>query len=254
MLHYHGTPCGGEREQVTRFLAGRHAFVSFARPEDIGAAAEVCQSFAIDNGAFTAWKSGKPITDWSGYYAFCELWLAHPSCDWAIIPDVIDGDESDNDALLREWDSVMKDDFHSHGVPVWHLHESLERLETLVAQWPRVALGSSGRWARVGTESWWDRIAEAMTVACDSDGRPRCKLHGLRMLDPAVFHRLPLSSADSTNAVRNGCGTSRFGMYVPPTLSQRQDVIAARIEQHNSAAIWEAPQRQTTLGLLWGDA
>ena len=35
-------------------------------------AAEVCQSFCLDNGAFSAWQSGAPITDWSGYYAWVD--------------------------------------------------------------------------------------------------------------------------------------------------------------------------------------
>ncbi len=45
-------------------------------------------------------------------------------------------------------------------------------------------------------------MAQAMAQACDL-GRPRVKLHGLRMLDVEVFSRLPLASADSTNVARN---------------------------------------------------
>ena len=100
MIHYHGTPCGGERKEAAKFLAGRHALIPWVRPEDIGTAAEVCQSFCVDNGAFTAWRSGQPIADWSAYYEWVEHWHRHPSFDWAIIPDVIDGDESQNDALV----------------------------------------------------------------------------------------------------------------------------------------------------------
>jgi hypothetical protein len=61
VIHYHGTPCGATREDVARFLKNRHALISFFRPEDIGTAAEVCQSFCIDNGAFSAWKQNKPM-------------------------------------------------------------------------------------------------------------------------------------------------------------------------------------------------
>lgn len=243
MTHYHGTPCGGTRSEVARFLAGRHALVPWVRSEDIGTAAEVCQSFCLDNGAFTAWKSGKPIEDWSGYYDWVKLWYRHPGFDFAIIPDVIDGSEVDNENLIAEWQKSSFQKGHpklvAAGVPVWHLHESLERLDRLVRLWPRVALGSSGQWATPGTDGWWRRMAEAMSVACDGEGRPRVKLHGLRMLDPAVFHRLPLASADSTNAVRNGNLVKRFGMYCPPANGARQGIIADRIEAHNSAAIWE---------------
>ena len=237
MIHYHGTPCGGTREDVARFLKGRHAFISFFRPEDIGTAADVCQSFAVDNGAFSAWRSGQTVTSWHQYYGFCEAIYRHPAFDWAVIPDVIDGTEPDNDALIDEWPS------HIEGVPVWHVHESLDRLDRLCS-WPRIAIGSSGKWATPGTDSWWLRMEAAMEVICDSGGRPRCKLHGLRMLDPAIFTQLPLASADSTNAVRNSSNYRRFGQYVPPNASTRMSIIAERIESHQSAATWVKPLDQ----------
>jgi hypothetical protein len=70
------------------------------------------------------------------------------------------------------------------------------------------------------------------------DGRPICRLHGLRMLDPDIFRRLPLASADSTNAVRNSNLQARYGMYVHPTAAARMAIIADRIEAHNSAPAW----------------
>lgn len=245
MIHYHGTPCGSTREDVARFLAGRHALIPWVRPEDIGTAGEVCQSFCLDNGAFTAWKSGEPISDWGGYYEWVETWRRHPAFDFAIIPDVIDGTSADNDRLLIEWDKAFRDN-PACGVPVWHLHESRARLATLCREWPRVALGSSGKWPTPGTEFWWVRMAEVMDTACDSQGRPRCKLHGLRMLSPEVFCSLPLASADSTNAVRNSSSYSRFGQYVPPNASTRMSIIAERIEKHQSPALW-VPSRQKLL-------
>ena len=82
-------------------------------------------------------------------------------------------------------------------------------------------------------------MSEAMNVICDKDGRPAAKLHGLRMLDPAIFTKLPLSSADSTNAAVNCGALDRFGMYIPATSSQRAAVIADRIELQNSADRWQ---------------
>ncbi|WP_273861975.1 hypothetical protein [Pseudomonas sp. LA5] len=231
MIHYHGTPIGGSRQDAARFLAGRHALVPFPRQDDIGIVAEVCQSFVFDNGAFTVWRQGGQL-DVDGYVAWVEQWHRHPGFDWALIPDVIEGSEAENDQLIADWPQ------HLAGVPVWHLHESLERLEALSRAWRTVAFGSSGQWATPGTDAWWKRISAAMATICDSHGRPRCRLHGLRMLDPAIFSRLPFASADSTNAAVNGGSISRFGMYAPPTAGQRASVIADRIEAHNSAAIW----------------
>ena len=79
---------------------------------------------------------------------------------------------------------------------------------------------------------------EVLNAICDSSGRPPCKLHGLRMLNPEVFSKLPLSSADSANAAINGGSISRFGSYVPPSAAQRSVVIADRIEAENSSPIW----------------
>src|SRR6478752_3705119 len=115
MNHYHGTPVGGTRVDVVRFLKGRHALIPFPRRDDMGAVAEVCQSFVFDNGAFSVWKSGA-VLDVPGYIAWCDEWHRHPGFDWALIPDVIDGNEADNDALLADWPRYIR------GVPVWHLH------------------------------------------------------------------------------------------------------------------------------------
>lgn len=234
MIHFHGTPIGGSRQDVARFLQGRHALVPFPRQDDMGIVADVCKSFVLDNGAFSIWKRGGAL-DIPGYMAWVRDWCRHPGFQWALIPDVIDGTEAQNIALVKAWrDSELA----PYGVPVWHMHESVEWLERLCNNWPIVALGSSGQWSTPGASGWWDRMNVALNAICDEKGRPPCKLHGLRMLDPAVFQHLPLSSADSTNAAVNCGAVERFGMYVPPTSSQRAAVIAERIESFNSASLW----------------
>lgn len=238
MIHYHGTPIGGTRQDVARFLVGRHALVPYPRQDDMGAVAEFAQSFCLDNGAFSVWKRGE-VLDVDGYTKWAHEWCRHPGFDFALIPDVIDGTEQENDELLRRWPKGIP------GVPVWHLHESLARLGWLARNWRTVALGSSGEFASPGTAAWWRRMNDAMRSICNDKGQPLCRLHGLRMLDPAIFSRLPLASADSTNAAVNSGSLDRFGMYLPPTAAQRAAVIAERIESINSAATWEpAPVQQ----------
>lgn len=230
MIHYHGTPMTPDAA-AAQILRGRHGLVSFAHPEQVTLVASICQSFVLDNGAFTHWKQGKAI-DVDGYYQWVSDWRGHPGCDWALIPDVIDGDEAANDTLLEAWPFGR-----SVGVPVWHLHESLDRLRRL-AEWPRIALGSSGQYRTVGTTQWWERMREAMGAVCDA-GVPRSRLHGLRMLDPRVFTRLPLASADSTNVARNmGIDTAWKGTYKPATKTARGIVIADRVEAQQSAETW----------------
>lgn len=214
-------------------LRGRHGLVSFAYPAQATLVAAVCQSFVFDNGAFTHWKRGRAV-DYDRYYLWVDDWIRHPGFDWALIPDVIDGSEAANDALLGDWPFGV-----TFGVPVWHLHESITRLRRLTAHWPRVAFGSSGRYSTPGSGAWWERMGEAMRAICDPSGVPPCKLHGLRMLNPAIFTRLPLASADSTNVARNiGIDKAWKGTYTPPTKAARGVIIASRIEAAQSAEVW----------------
>lgn len=233
MIHYHGLPITPATAAAVA-VGGGHAFVSFAHPQQLALAVEVCQSFAIDNGAFSAWRNGAPITDWSDFYAWAFECSRIPNCDFAVIPDVIDGTENDNDALVRAWP------LGSFGAPVWHMHESNARLRWLAMNWPRICIGSSGEFSAVGSEAWWARMNQAMKIICDDKGRPTTRLHGLRMLDPEVFTRLPFASADSTNIGRNvGIDQAWRGTYTPATKESRALVMRQRIEAHNSPAVWD---------------
>jgi hypothetical protein len=222
MIHYHGGPITPQTCAI-RAWSGRHAFISWANPEQIEVAAGVCQSFALDNGAFSLW--GKSVdVDWLEYYRWAEEWLSHPACDWAIIPDVIGGTEDQNDALIDEWPHGNR------GVPVWHTDESPERLVELASRWPRVALGSAAQYDVSRVARCLDRLAEVLPLI-SKDGRPVCKLHGLRMLRHEITNAVPLSSADSTNIARNiGMDGRWTGAYQPTTKEGRVDVLVQRIE------------------------
>lgn len=89
MIHYHGGPIT-PIEAAAKIWRGRHGFVSFAHPQQLPLVAEICQSFGLDNGAFSFWKNGKTPDSWSDYYNFVDEWRRHPGFDWAVIPDVID--------------------------------------------------------------------------------------------------------------------------------------------------------------------
>lgn len=214
--------------------------MSYACPSPIEVVSRVCQSFVVDNGAFTAWRQGEPIQDWSGYYEWADRWTMHPACDFAIIPDVIDGSESDNDDLIDQWP------LPTHcGVPVWHMHESMGRLVSLATNFPKVALGSSGSYATVGTPEWWDKAKEAFAALSKF---PRTKVHGLRMLNPRVFSRLPLHSADSVNVGRN-CGAKAKSEKT--TARVAAVLLASRVECHNSSERFLGPEGAAVNESLW---
>lgn len=249
MKHYHGLPitpvdvCG-------EAIQAKHAFISYQHKSQLTIAKEVCQSFALDNGAFTAWKKGKPITDWSGYYEWVSSVVNHPSFDFAVIPDVIDGDEVANDALIAECPLEKH-----QAAPVWHMHESIERFYNLCHTFQRVCIGSSGTFAKIGTPQWWGRISAALNEVVDENGYPPCKLHGLRMLNPNIFTKIPFASVDSTNVARNiGIDKSWVGNYMPPDKVWRAKLLIARIESHNGAQSWSgyvAEEKMTTEHQGW---
>lgn len=228
MIHYHGGPITPV-DVGYRIWKGRHAFISFGNPEQITLAAEVCQSFALDNGAYSFWKTKKKI-DWSAYYEWCKIWLRHPGCDWAVIPDVIEGTESQNDELVDKWPFGMR------GVPVWHTNESVERLIRL-SKWPRVAIGSSGEYDAKNVNKCVGRLCDVLPHICDKKtGFPKTKLHGMRMLNPDIFTQVPLASADSTNVAFNIKLDLNWGPAAPRSRIVRGMVILDRVEFFNSPA------------------
>lgn len=229
MIHYHGGPITPDTCALKAW-AGRHAFISFAAPQQIALAAEVCQSFALDNGAFTFWKQGGEVR-WTDFYAWVNQWRSHPGFDFAVVPDVIDGSEAENDALLNEWP------FPRHqAAAVWHINESIDRLVRLANEWPRVCIGSSGEYDVSRPQAFLNRAHEAIAGICNDQRQPITRLHGLRCLNADLFMHLPFASADSTNVARNiGLDSAWTGTYQPRSKETRTSIMVERIEAVNGA-------------------
>lgn len=235
MIRYHGGPCT-PIEAALELWSGRHALISFARPEQIDFVAKHAHSFALDNGAFTVWQQGTGQPDWGAYADWVAEYCQHPGFDQALIPDVIDGDEKSNDDLLDWWRGL---DLGTEGVPVWHMHESTERLNRLIMKGYRtVAIGSSGEFSQPATTRWWSRITEAMAVACDERGRPYCKLWGLRQMDPVIFSHVPYSFVDSAGIARMRLENGTPGQYKHLTPKQAGLMMAFDADRHKSASRW----------------
>jgi len=233
LIKYHGLPMTPEADMAIA-LEGKNAMVSMADDRQIDTALEVCQSVVGDSGAFTIWKQGG-ILDVDEYIRWVRFWLGHPAFLWAVIADIIDGTEAENDQLIRLWPFKKW-----QSVPVFHLHESDERLRRLCEQdYPLIALGSSGRYQNPGTDEWWDRMSSIMGIVNDEDGKPVQPVHGLRMLDPTIFSHVPLRSGDSCNIARNiGMDVKWGGPYAPKSRWVRAIVMINRIEKHACARRW----------------
>jgi len=191
VIHYHGTPITPISALLE--LHGRHFCVSHAAPTDVARCHQIGQSVMLDNGAFSAWKTGKAV-DWSGYYAWTDRWLDCPTT-WAVIPDVITGSGEDQDALITQWP-------HGHrGAPVWHMHEPIDRLVQLTLEWPKVCVGSSAQYAVV-LSSGWVRRMDAAWNAIELHHQRTPPMHMLRGM--ALSGReWPFASVDSTDIARN---------------------------------------------------
>lgn len=232
MIRFHGGPITPDKAAIEVWRDGA-ACISFANQQQIELAFEYAGQVMVDNGAFGLWGLDQRI-DIPAYTDFVQQWMRHPAFGWCVIPDVIDGTEDENDDLIEKWPFP-----ESFSVPVWHMHESLEKLKGLVEWFPRVAIGSSGEFAEIGTDSWKIRLARAMDVACDSDGYPLTKLHGLRQMDNDITSNVPYSSVDSCNIARNiGIDSKWVGPMCPASKDARALVMRDRIACHAVCRRW----------------
>jgi hypothetical protein len=194
-LHYHGTPI--TPTPILESLVGRCFCVSYAAPGQVARCHRLGQSVMLDNGAFTFWNQGV-TTDgdyWAQYAVWVEPWLDRPTT-WAVIPDVIDGDEADNDLLISKWPRSL----FKQSAPVWHMHESLDRLAYLTLAWDKVCVGSSAQYAQVGTSQWHHRMEAAFNRVAPNGKPPWLHmLRGMALTDGPY----PFASVDSTDVARN---------------------------------------------------
>lgn len=203
-------------------MAGKHFCVSFAHPYDASICLQIGQSVMWDNGAFSAYTRGAKFEP-EKYYAWLEDKLGHPH--WAVIPDVINGDEAQQRELLKSW--PFKIDL---GCPVWHLHQSLDYLHFLVDNYAKVCFGSSGEYWNIGTEKWERRLDTAFNSLAKNGPMPW--VHMLRGLAQSG-KRWPFASADSTNVARNYKDRDRCPFEMANEIDQIQTPIfwVARPEQ-----------------------
>ncbi len=235
MIRYHGLPITPNEAAMSVCKLFGHAFVSYSCLDQLDVALQWCRGIGIDNGAFSAWQKSRSF-DFDGFMHFAKHHYRHPSVNMIIAPDIIDGTEDENNEMLYRAMGIIP---LAPWVPVWHMHESLERLHNLCSGFRAVAIGSSGQYAELQTDIWWQRITEAMKYCCDSEGYPLCDLHGLRQMDPTIFSHVPYASVDSTGVGQNiGIDKKWPGPYAPKSKWVRAVVLADRSESHACATRW----------------
>jgi hypothetical protein len=188
----------------------------------------------LDNGAFSAWRSGVPM-DVDGFARWAADIMARCPQAVAVVPDVIDGDAADNDAMLIDFrGAVLELGLQldaDRTMAVWHMHEPLERLTGLVeGGFQYVAIGSSGEYAQPGTPAWHARIGQALAaldelVAGSNGAYRRPWLHMMRA--QAEAHRYDFDSSDSCNLAVNHC---RYRETGPGHVGRLAARIAGKID------------------------
>ncbi|MDJ0894814.1 MAG: hypothetical protein QNJ92_06700 [Alphaproteobacteria bacterium] len=171
-----------------------------------------------DNGAFSAFTRERSF-DKAAFYSWLEPRLGHPH--WAVVPDVIDGSEDDQRALIASWPFDRW-----FGAPVWHMGLSIDWLLELAEWWPRLCFGSSGAYWQVGSEAWERRCDEAWNALERRSLRPW--VHMLRGL-ALCGDRWPFASADSVNVARNFKDVPRA---CPERMARRIDSVQCPIRWH----------------------
>lgn len=238
-ISYHGTPI--TPLEVLASLAGRHFCVSYFRPEQMVYADQHGQSVMIDNGAFSAWKKGLILDReyWGAYYDFCRKWAVRPTT-WCVIPDVIDAGSQEQDALIREWPTELRD----RAAPVFHMDEPLDRLLRLVDEWPRVCIGSTAEYAVVRSAPWIERMDEIWNAVAQ---RRRFTpwlhmLRGMQLLSPEC--PWPFASVDSTDLARNHNRLNRYSERKIWALKQKAD----RWDRRQCPPIWSRGEGSKLFG------
>ena len=251
-IHYHGTPIT-PRVELLR-LGGRNFCVSFAHPRDVEACHQIGQSVMLDNGAFSFWRKSTGVATYliipeenaprhfnvtemyNHYAAWCEQWTSYRTT-WCVIPDIIGVDDPGlcaeyNMQLINAWPKKSIPIWQS--APVWHMHEPIDRLKWFVDRWPRVCIGSSGRFSTPGSDIWHRRMDTAFNVVSDSAGRVFCQLHMLRGMKLCQSY-YPFSSVDSTDVAQNHKTTGDIVAH-----ADRWDVVQCKSLWHQKMEQHEA--------------
>ena len=223
-IHFHGSPITGGKGTLVAETAyrGAGAFVSYAHPRQINLAFDVADAVCIDNGAFSKKNSGRE-TNWNGFYEFVEEHYHKNKMRFFVVPDDITGSEELNDELIRSIPSSFK----GKAAPVWHMHESIEKLIRICSEWEYICIGSSGEYFSLRSEKWKMRMDEAFKAIAKNNCSAR--IHGLRMLDGRILGNYPLNQADSTNIAIN---VGKFKQKYPQIT-----IECCRVQVHRSKFI-----------------
>ena len=244
MIKYHGSPISGSQQDQLKFYKNRHALISYAsKSPRQNLITESCQSFCVDNGAYSVWKKGS-VLDWGEFYDWLQIWLTHPKFDFFFIPDDIGGDKNSNNKLVAS--CRLKFSQRHLCCPVFHLGEDLDRFTFFKELgYTRVALGSTPDF-ELRTPKFWEEMRNIFDFITDSTGVPLFKVHGLRMLRSSIIQEFPFSSGDSSTAGIKSAFDYIWEDYpfAPLSKSGRANLVADKLELSQSPSFYKPLNQQ----------
>lgn len=191
MIHYHGTPI--TPRAVLESMCPNNFCVSFAEPRDADWCLKNGQSVMFDNGAYSAFTLGKPV-NWPDYYDWLADKIFHPH--WAVVPDIIGGTADENAGMERGWPYPKE-----LSAVVYHFGEPLDRLRSMIDDWPRIAIAGSVGTYPPGSDAWVREIDLIWDAITGTGCRPW--VHMMRAHAEASVGRWPFASADSASWARH---------------------------------------------------
>ncbi len=145
------------------------------------------KQFFLDSGAFSAFTQGAVI-DLDKFCDYC-----HSNADVIRMVSVLDA-IGDCDGT---WNNQVR--MESRGVkplPCYHYGEPTEAVDWYCRNYEYITIGGMVPVPNGQLKIWLDRIwGEHLT---DSDGKPRCKVHGFGLTSPELMNRYPWYSVDSS--------------------------------------------------------
>lgn len=201
----HGTPI--TPNALLEQLRGESFCVSFAAPAQLERVLRVQDKngmLMLDNGAFTVWRQGKGKVDREAFFSWANAIQARCEVAVAVIPDVIEGSESEN-WLEAAYAVQSLSAYPERLMFVWHMNDSLEQLKKAAMLFNFVAIGSCAEYdVQRNRAAYLERLKAANmvieSVAWLYGRRPWTHLmRGLAVLPEAIR----FSSADSSNIARN---------------------------------------------------
>lgn len=177
----------------------------------------------LDSGAFTVWNKGKPV-DFEKYLKYaCET---QDKWDVIIVLDQIPGSPGHKNVSLAERDHCANISWERYQImlkagipaeklmPVFHQGEQPKWMKKMIDNCPLIGISPANDRTPEEKKVW---LNDTMDIACNPDGTPRSRFHGLAVTSPSLMRDYPWHSVDSASwAIGPGNGRMTIPYYKGP--------------------------------------